>query len=292
MKNIKFLNDLNKPDQDGNINWWEANPMNYDWENKKINNLKEGSIEWYNRIDSEFWDISKEFAHKNYPSVSPYSDIMNLKELKGKKVLEIGCGMGSHSSILAQHASELVSIDITQKAVDTTKKRFELFKVMNAKVLRVDAENMPFADNEFDFIWSWGVIHHSSNTKKIVSEIKRVLKPKGMAQLMIYNKNSTRYYLHGLYQGIFKLKFLKYNSLYQVNMTFTDGYIARHYSKKTARKLFQNFSQFDVQVMDSGIPSLFMGYGRLSKMLPSLFTPINMFINRNFGWFLFITVCK
>lgn len=292
MRNIKFSNDLDKPDQDGNKSWWEDNPMTYDWNNEKLINIKEYSIEWFKKIDNEFWDNSKEFAHKNYPNDSPFSDIMELTELKGKKVLEIGCGIGSHSSILANHASELIAIDITQKAVDATKKRFELSNVKNSLVIKVDAENMPFENNEFDFIWSWGCIHHSANTNKIVSEIKRVLKPNGMAQLMIYNKNSTRYYLHGIYQGIFKLKFLKYYSLYKVNMTFTDGYIARHYSKKTARKLFQDFSKFNVKVMGSGIPDLFVGYGRLSKLLPSIFIPINMFINKHFGWFLFITVRK
>ena len=129
MKNIKFLNDLNKPDQDGNVNWWEENPMNYDWENKKINNLKEGSIEWYNRIDSEFWDISKEFAHKNYPSVSPYSDIMNLKDLKGKKVLEIGCGMGSHSSIPHNMLQSLLVSILPKKQLIQRKKDLNYLKL-------------------------------------------------------------------------------------------------------------------------------------------------------------------
>ena len=58
---------------------------------------------------------------------------------------------------------------------------------------------------------------------------------------MVYNKNSIRYYWYGLYQGIFKLKFLKYNSLYDINMSYTDGYIAKHYTRKDIFKLFKSF---------------------------------------------------
>ena len=109
---------------------------------------------------------------------------------------------------------------------------------------------------------------------------------------MIYNKNSTRYYIHGLYQGIFKLKFLKYKSLYDVNMTFTDGYIAKHYTKKTAKKLFHKFKIDKIFVRDCGIPSVVFGWGRISKIFPFIFNKINKWINFNWGWFLIINISK
>ena len=89
-----------------------------------------------------------------------------------------------------------------------TNKRFELFN-KNAKAIQADAESLPFDDGTFDFAWSWGVIHHSANTNLIAYEIHRVLKEGGNSTIMIYNKNSTRYYLHGLYQGIFRFKIFK-----------------------------------------------------------------------------------
>ena len=109
--------------------------------------------------------------------------------MKGKKVLEIGCGMGSHSGLISQYASELTSIDLTQTAVETTNKRFALFNIKNATAYQVDAEELPFEGGSFDFVWSWGVIHHSANTDVIVDKIHRVLKDDGKAFLMVYNKN-------------------------------------------------------------------------------------------------------
>ena len=198
---------------------------------KHPNKLKKITKTTFKEIDNEFFSMASEFADSESSNV-PFSKIIDFEAIKGKKVLEIGCGMGSHSTVLSKFASHLTSIDLTNTAVEMTNKRFELFDIKNAEALQADAENLPFDNESYDYVWSWGVIHHSANTDRIASEINRVLKNGGKSTIMVYNKNSTRYYLHGLYQGIFRLKFLKYKSLYEVNMTFTDGYIARHYTKK------------------------------------------------------------
>jgi ubiquinone/menaquinone biosynthesis C-methylase UbiE len=289
MKNKNFDPFLRNQIQVNNKNWWESNPMTYDWHGER--NIKVNSKEWFNQIDNDFFSISQEFAHN--PNSFPFSNLIDFNNLKGKKVLEIGCGMGSHASLFAKSGIDYTGIDITKYAVETTNKRLELFGLNNnAKAKQMDAENMEFKDNSFDFVWSWGVIHHSSNTEKIVNEIYRVLKPEGEVKVMIYNKNSTRYYLHGLYQGIFKLKFLKYPSLYAVNMTFTDGYFARHFTHYSGKKLFNNFRNVITSVMDAGIPSFILGWGTFSRNFPLLTNPINRAINKKWGWFLFIEAKK
>jgi len=285
-----FKGALNNQSINSNKDWWENNPMTYDWEDEN-QVAKSLTKEWFKKIDEKFFSISEEFAHPNSNS-EPFSELINLQELKGKKVLEIGCGMGSHSGLLAKYAKELTSIDITKTAINTTNKRFELFGLNNAKAINVDAENMPFENDSFDFIWSWGVIHHSNDTNKIAKEIHRVLKIGGKSTVMIYNKNSTRYYIHGLYQGIFRLKFLRYNSLYKVNMTFTDGFIARHYTRKSARNLFKAFTDIKFLVRDAGPASVIIGWGRLLKIFPKIFKPINQWINFRWGWFLIINLKK
>jgi SAM-dependent methyltransferase len=171
-------------------------------------------------------------------------------------------------------------------------RRFQLFGISNARAVQADAEQLPLPDSSIDFVWSWGVIHHSSNTDRIVGEIYRALRPGGRAQIMIYHRNSTRYWIHGLYHAIILGKILKYKTLYAVNMTFTDGYIARHYSRGDCYNLFGKFSGIKTSVMDSGYPSIVFGWGRLSRILPSIFGPINRWINRRFGWFLVVDLVK
>lgn len=185
----------------------------------------------------------------------------------------------------------VTAIDLTERAVLLTKRRFELFDIKNASVMREDAENLPFPDNSFDFVWSWGVIHHSANTQKIVKEILRVLKQEGQASVMVYHSNSTRYCIYGgLYQGLFRGQFLRHRSLYAVNMTFTDGHIARHYTRKEAARLFKDFRSVTTRVMDGSVP--LPGWDRVTRLLPTLLRPINQWINERWGWFLFVEAVK
>jgi ubiquinone/menaquinone biosynthesis C-methylase UbiE len=65
----------------------------------------------------------------------------------------------------------------------------------------MDAEHLAFPDASFDFVWSWGVIHHSSNTWQIVGEIQRVLKPGGTAVIMVYHRGWWNYYVWGMLIG-------------------------------------------------------------------------------------------
>jgi len=109
---------------------------------------------------------------------------------------------------------------------------------------------------------------------------------------MIYNKNSIRYYWYGLYTGIFKLAFFKYKSLYDINMSYTDGFIARHYSKRQARALFRRFNDIKFRVADCGVPSLGFGWHRLSANFPRMAKPVNSFLNNRFGWFLIVDIHK
>ena len=90
----------------------------------------------------------------------------------------------------------------------------------------------------------------------------------------------------------FKLKFLKYNSLYDVNMSYTDGYIAKHYTRKDILKLFKNFVIKKIKVCDSGPSDLGFGWHRFSLLFPKLTDKFNNFLNNKFGWFLVINVKK
>ena len=80
--------------------------------------------------------------------------------------------MGTHAELFCKNVKNLdyTGIDITKRAVDITKKRFEI-RNLSGKIIEADAESMPFENESFDYVWSWGVIHHSKNTEKIISEI-------------------------------------------------------------------------------------------------------------------------
>jgi ubiquinone/menaquinone biosynthesis C-methylase UbiE len=291
LNNAAFARRAGDERQELNQRWWETRPMTYDWDGVRAE--LEGSSTWYQALDEEFWKLSRVFAHPRYPQQAPFSELIDYSSLRGKSVLEIGCGSGAHAALLAAAGATVTAIDLTSRAVTMTKRRQALFDVSNLRVMQSDAEHLPFEDCSFDFVWSWGVIHHSSDTARIVGEIRRVLRPGGRARVMVYHRRSTRYWVYGgLYRGLLRGELLRLRSLYAVNMTFTDGYIARHYTRAEGAALFAAFNRVSTRVMDGSVPAMMPGWNRLSSSLPVLMRPLNRAIRKRWGWFLVIDAIK
>jgi len=266
--------------------------MLYNWERPICS--EDGTKDFFYEIDQRYFNALKKFAHPNYPDEIPFSKLIDYSPLDGKKILEIGCGSGANAAVFASLGMDITAIDITERAVELTKNRFLVFG-LNGKILKVDAEDMPFPDNYFDYIWSWGVIHHTANMDRAIHEIFRVLKSGGRAQIMVYHKNSFRYWvLGGLLEGIIKGKLFRM-SLDDVNKSFTDGYIARHLTRKEAIKVFSLFSNIEISVLDQGDHFLPLGklYRVLERITPSrILSWFDLQLMKRFGWFLFISVVK
>ena len=122
--------------------------------------------------------------------LEPYIlDFADFNNAKGKKLLEIGVGLGSDHQKFAESGADLYGCDLTERAIFNTQKRMSLFG-LSSKTQVDDAENLSYSDNTFDMVYSWGVIHHSPKTEQCAHQIYRVLKPGGSAKVMIYYKYS------------------------------------------------------------------------------------------------------
>ncbi|HEV7860742.1 MAG TPA: methyltransferase domain-containing protein [Pyrinomonadaceae bacterium] len=238
------IKDLDAGDkiQERNRSWWNQTPMSYDWREKIT--LAEGTREFFDEVDSRFYSSSP-----FYRAAQPYGRLIPFAQLKDKRVLEIGCGLGLHSQLMAEAGARLTSIDLTPRAVDLTGKRLAL-KGLKSDVRLMDAEKMEFADNEFDFVWSWGVIHHSAHTERIVSEVFRILKPGGEFRSMVYHKRSINA-LGIMTMGLLTGKFFKGLSAEDVFNIYSDGYYARFYTGSEFTKMLgqHGFSIKDVKIL-------------------------------------------
>lgn len=263
--------------------------MTYDWETVQL--PVEGTFEFFRKADEIFWRISAPFAHPDWPQSKPFSKLIDYPQLQDQRVLEVGCGIGALAEQLARAAGSFAAIDLTEYGVRLTKRRLELGGLDSAGVVQADAEHLPFPDDSFDFVWSWGVIHHSAHTDKCAREILRVLKPGGTAKIMVYHRCSTRYYVWGgFYRGLLRGRLLKLRSLYAVNMEFTDGYIARHFSRAECTALFVGARSVTTKVM--GQVAMFPGWGLLGRTFPRFMDRVNCFLSTHFGWFLLIEISK
>jgi len=268
--------------------WWNTNPMTYDW--RGTIQLREGSREYFEEIDRRFYEGAF-FAQA--PGDELFSGLIDYEQIADKQVLEIGCGAGAIAARLAKHGAKLTAIDLTLRAVALAQRRFELFG-LEGTLLNMDAENMSFPDNSFDFVWSWGVIHHSENTERIVSEIYRVLKPGGRAAIMVYHRNSIHFWINlMLIRGILTGKLLTH-SVGEICAKYTDGFIARFYSRDEFTDMFrrQGFAQVRTRVYgqkEAVYPAPRQIKRLLLKIIPDSITKR---LTYAWGYFLFLEAKK
>ena|SRR5581483_10334745 len=162
----------------------------------------------------DFWDtepcgtryLSAGFAAQatqRYELEPHIREFAGFASSQGRRVLEIGVGLGADYLEWLRAGADAVGIDLTLAAVEATSRRCVAagFK----PDLRVaDAEHLPFAEGSFDIVYSYGVLHHSPDTAACIREAIRVLRPGGTVKLMLYNNPSLTGLMLWLRYGIWR----------------------------------------------------------------------------------------
>jgi len=140
---------------------------------------------------TEKWPYKKKRAFR-YELQSYMLDTFKFERFAGKRVLEIGCGSGIDSLELASHGAKVTATDMTDNAIKLT---YELSQeaALPISVRKAVGTTLPFPDGTFDVVYSYGVIHHIPEVRKVLKEIHRVLTPEGLFLGMVYNMNSLLY---------------------------------------------------------------------------------------------------
>ncbi|ODT43849.1 MAG: hypothetical protein ABS70_06975 [Nitrospira sp. SCN 59-13] len=143
-----------------------------------VGTLPELSPEWFAQIERHRYAVEPFI-----PTVAQFGTH------RDKTVLEVGVGAGTDHLQWARAGAVCYGVDLTQRAIETTRAHLALHG-LRSTLQRIDAETLPFPDATFDVVYSWGVIHHSSQPEQIVREIRRVLKPDGLFIGMVYARHS------------------------------------------------------------------------------------------------------
>ena len=190
---------------------------------------------------------------------------------KGRSVLEIGCGVGLDTFTMTKHGLNITAVDLTYVAIQTAIKRFRRHKLM-ALFTVADACHLPFTDNSFDYVYSFGVLHHVADTEQSLREVFRVLKPGGEAKIMLYNRRSLNEIVHRLTKIPFEDK-----------SEFCP--VVRRFSIPEVKALFGSFNNCKI-ALDFIYGE---GYGKLFHLTPYWLYRI---LSRYWGWHIMISVQK
>ena len=167
---------MQTPDVDSIVNYWNSQPCNI-----KHSNLKIGTLEYFESVKD-----------KRYTAESHIPKFAQFGSYKNKRILEIGCGIGTDAIEFARHGAQYVGIDLSSESINLTKKRFDVYN-LKGEFYNIDAADDLSFLGKFDLVYSFGVIHHYPNVEKIIDNVKKLLKPKGIFKFMVYAKNSWKY---------------------------------------------------------------------------------------------------
>jgi len=215
------------------------------------------------RGDREFFEEAERVRYKHHFYLPELFDEIARRK-PGGKLLEVGCSMGTDLLQLARRGMKVTGIDLTEEGIKLAEKRFAMYG-LPAELKIDDAENLSFADNTFDVVYSFGVLHHTPDTQKSIDEVLRVLKPGGLAVIMLYHRRSFNYVVHRL-----------------LNAPFDGNWkdrcpIERTYVKSELFDLFRNYKNVAIDI------EYFMttGFGIVWDLLPKA---MHRALGRKWGW--------
>lgn len=156
--------------------------------------------------------------------------LVDFSGYRGKRLLDVGCGLGNDSARFAAGGAQVTGVDIAPRAVELSRDNFAhrglpgVFEVM-------DGERLSFPDAAFDVVYCHTVLHFTADARRMVSEIHRVLKPGGQAILMTVNSGSWLFALQ---------------KLMKVEIDYPDSPVFRKYSINEFRQMLAPFSRVEI----------------------------------------------
>ena len=166
---------------------------------------------------------------------------------RGQRVLEVGYGTGTDLLQFSRGGADVYGVDMTPRSARLASKRFALYG-QGAGFMTAEAEALPFPDDSFDHVYSFGVLHHIEDTQACIDEIRRVLRPGGSAFVALYHQTSWHFLVDILLEHTVRLG--RYGGRRvgleeRLSMVEYSGVgampLVKVYTKRAARELFSEY---------------------------------------------------
>lgn len=185
---------------------------------------------------SEFF---QELERYRYNKLRYLPDFVRFDQYRGRRVLEVGCGVGIDLARFAMAGAGAVGIDLADAPIELAKTNLRL-KALSGTLRVMNAEDMSFEDGSFDVVYAHGVLPYTANPDHLVAEVHRVLKPGGEALLMSYNRGSW-------------LKWM--SKLTGTALEHQDAPVYRMHSESEFRRLLSPFRKLEITLERFPVPT-------------------------------------
>ncbi|HSZ15123.1 MAG TPA: class I SAM-dependent methyltransferase [Solirubrobacteraceae bacterium] len=208
--------------------YWEAEPCG-----SAAASAREGTREYYEQVERRRYELE--------PFIHRYA---RFASTAGQEVLEIGVGLGTDHVQFARAGAELHGIDLTQRGIELVGRRLAL-EGLSSDLRVADAEALPFADDSFDVVYSWGVLHHTPDTPRAFAEAVRVTRPGGRVCIMVYSRHAWVTYGLWLRRGPFSLRLRR--SLADVLYHHMESLGTKGFTKRELRTMLDGIVDLQIE---------------------------------------------
>jgi SAM-dependent methyltransferase len=186
----------------------------------------------------------EEHARVRYQREPQILELAEFEKWRGRRVLEIGVGMGADFSRFRRAGAQAAGIDLSFRSLGLARQNARA-QASDAPLAQADAEALPFRPASFDLVYAWGVLHHTFDTAQALREIHRVLKPGGECRAMLYHRSSLvglqAYLCFGLMKG------RPFSSVGRLVASHIQSPGAQAFTGREAAALFRDFEEVTIQ---------------------------------------------
>ena len=244
--------------------FWDKNPCNIKHSKKKFQ-----SKEYFKEVDKKKFFVE--------PHIKEFG---TFKNIKNKNILEIGCGIGTMAEFFCKKGAYYTGVELSGKSLEITKKRLSYNKKYKFNLIQANCEILTKylkKNTKFDYIFSFGVLHHTTDIKKALKEIKKLSHKKTEIRIMVYAKNSYKNFL--INENLERFERVK-------NVP-----IANTYTKQEMKDLLKEFKIIEIK-KDHIFPYIIKYYKKniykKHKWIEAMPKKIFSILEKNIGWHLMI----
>jgi len=243
-----------------------------------------GTRDYFDQVETR-----KYFVEPHIPRFAEF------ERWKGKRVLEIGCGIGTDTINFARAGALVTAVDVSEKSLSIARKRARVYGFDQIRFYFADAEKLAeFVTAEpYDLIYSFGVIHHTPHPERVLEQIRQYIHPGSTVKIMVYHRYAWKVFWILLTYG--KGQFWRLDELVaRYSEAETDCPVTYTYSKRQARKWLEAYGlQVKEMWVDHIFPYRIPDYIQYRYMREWYFRwmprPLFHWLERLFGWHLCIT---
>jgi len=260
--------------------YWDRRPCNIRHSLQPL-----GTREYFDEVEAR-----KYFVEPHIPGFAEF------ERWRGKKVLEIGCGIGTDTVNFARNGAQVTAVELSPKSLEVARQRVAVYGLENSvRFCLGSAEDLAsfLPEDRYDLIYSFGVIHHTPHPERVLEQMGRYAALGATVKIMVYHRHSWK--VLWIVLGYGKGQFWRTSELVARHSEAQTGCpITYTYSRREAARLLESRGFRVLQVsVDHIFPYRIPDYVqyRYVRAWPWSWMPQPLFrwMERRFGWHLCLT---